>query len=314
MGSAWRSGGSVYRTRPCGQRILVDTVARRGGVALDPPRLDRPPAEGPSVEPRRACEGAPAPCRQTPTAGSLAPRAAMSAAPDSDRAGSGGTGRSSRGPRASSRDRTRGPSETRPAPAGSRVARSTPHRSSTGRPRRAGVADSGKGSRGDRGPPDRAHVPGRSPSPRRTPSRRLSPAPPAARAGAARPVAQAAAPRPTREAARAPAPAQGSAAALAAARVAMRAMASTMAAAASAPAGGPGPAGAAGGGAPGGSPPPPARPPPPPRPPFAPPRARTPPLSPARVTSPRPPAGTIVSGATTARPSARTMDFRMAEP
>src|SRR5439155_8104999 len=204
----------------------------------------KPPAEGPSVEPRRACEGAPAPCRQTPTAGSLAPRAAMSAAPDSDRAGSGGTGRSSRGPRASSRDRTRGPSETRPAPAGSRVARSTPHRSSTGRPRRAGVAGSGKGSRGDRGPPDRAHVPGRSPSPRRTPSRRLSPAPPAARAGAARPVAQAAAPRPTREAARAPAPAQGSAAALAAERVAMRAMVSTMAAAASAPAGGPGPAAA----------------------------------------------------------------------
>src|SRR5207249_5018165 len=211
-----RSGGSVYRTRPCGQRIPADTVARRAGVALDPPRLDRPPAEGTSVGPRRACEGAPAPCRQTPTAGSLAPRAAMSAAPDSDRAGSGGTGRSSRGPRASSRDRTRGPSETRPAPAGSRVARSTPHRSSTGRRRRAGVADSGKGSRGDRGPPDRAHVPGRSPSPRRTPSRRLSPAPPAARAGAARPVAQAAAPRPTREAARAPAPAQGSAAALAA--------------------------------------------------------------------------------------------------
>src|SRR5256712_9838624 len=43
MGSAWRSGGSVYRTRPCGQRILADTVARRAGVALDPPRLDRPP-------------------------------------------------------------------------------------------------------------------------------------------------------------------------------------------------------------------------------------------------------------------------------
>src|SRR3989442_1321899 len=41
MGSACRSGGSVYRTRPCGQRILVDTVARRAGVALDPPRLDR---------------------------------------------------------------------------------------------------------------------------------------------------------------------------------------------------------------------------------------------------------------------------------
>src|SRR5881398_2895452 len=76
-GSARRSGGSVYRTGPPGQRLQADTVAR-----------------GASAGPRRPCEGVTRPSSPAPSPGSPAPRAATSGAPGSDRAGSGDTGRS----------------------------------------------------------------------------------------------------------------------------------------------------------------------------------------------------------------------------
>src|SRR5207253_1809860 len=76
-GSARRSGGSVYRTGPPGQRLQADTVAR-----------------GASAGPRRPCEGVTRPSSPAPSPGSPAPRAATSGAPGSDRAGPGDTGRS----------------------------------------------------------------------------------------------------------------------------------------------------------------------------------------------------------------------------
>ena len=78
-GSTWHSGGSDHGTVPAPSRIRADPVAR-----------------GASVVWRCACEGASGRASPTPRAGTRGPRAATPAAPASDRAGSGSTGRSSR--------------------------------------------------------------------------------------------------------------------------------------------------------------------------------------------------------------------------